>query len=322
MLKKKDSVMTIDYVCSSDCKSSRRDLMPKKMSVTSWRYWVEKGMTETEAKKHVSKIQSERSPRRIEYWEKKGFSVFEAKQKVFEHQQAAGLKNLEKYSKEERQERTPFSANYWVKKGYTSEEAKELLSKNADGSSLNFYVSKYGSIHGNRLYTEMCEHRKKEYTLDGFKRKYGDSEGKRLWSKKYKNRHNSKKACEFFEKLSNEIGTYYKIYTASNNNGEYGVLNTENNEYYFYDFVVPELKLCVEYHGDYWHCNPKKYKALYEHRQAGVKAKDIWEKDKRKANTIMKERGFAIIVVWESDYPQEKINVIMEKINEFEKSKN
>lgn len=322
MIKKKDSVMTIDYVCSENCKNKRKSLLPKKVSVTSWRYWVEQGMTETEARIQVSKIQSERSPRCVEYWILKGCSKEEARQKVFEYQQANGLRNLEKYSREERQKRTPFSKKYWIEKGYSEEEAREILSKNADGLSLDYHVSKYGATRGKELYAEMCRYRKKEYTLAAYQQKNGSIQGKRLWSKKYKNRHNSKKACEFFKKLSMHINDRYKIYTAGNNHGEYGVLNKDRNEYYFYDFVIPELKLCVEYHGDYWHCNPKKYDALYEHKQSGLTAKDIWEKDKIKLDTIVTERGFDVIVVWESDNLQEKITFIMEKIDEFEKSQN
>lgn len=321
MIKKKDSVMTIDYVCSDICKNKRKTSLPKKVSATSWQYWVNKGYTKSEANAFVSKLQSERSPRRIEYWIKKGFNVTEAKEKVFEHQKTNGLKNLEKYSREERQERTPFSKKYWIKKGYTEEEARKILSKNADGTSLEFFTFKNGNIRGTKLYNEMCSRRKQEYTLRGYQKKYGGIEGERLWSKKFKNRHNSKKASEFFNKLIYEIGNHHKIYTSGNINGEYGVLNAENNKYYFYDFVVPDLKLCVEYHGDYWHCNPKKYHALYEHKQSGLLAKDIWKKDKVKIDTIMKERGFDVVVVWESDDAHEKINYIMEKINEFKKSK-
>jgi very-short-patch-repair endonuclease len=322
MIKKKDSVMTMLYVCSDSCKSKRKSLLPKKATATSWRYWVKQGMTDLEAKTHVSKIQSERSPRCIEYWIKKGFSLSEANLKVSEYQQALGLKNLEKYSREERQQRTPFSEKYWIKKGYSLEEAKSILSKNADNTSLESYIDRYGQEQGVTLYTEMCDQRKQDYSLAGYQKTHGEVEGKRLWSKKYKNRHDSKKAYEFFEKLIEVIGNDYKIYTAGNNNGEYGVLNRELNEYYFYDFVVPDLKLCVEYHGDYWHCNPSKYDAMYKHTQSGMLAKDIWHRDNVKLNTITSERGFSVMVVWESDCQDAKFKHIMEKIDELKKNKN
>jgi hypothetical protein len=321
-IKKRDSLMASVYVCSEDCRKKRKASLPKKLSVTSWQYWVNQGLSENDAKAFVSKMQAERSPRSTSYWIKNGFDYTSAVQKVFEYQQKNGLKNLEKYSKQERQERTPFSEKYWLKKGYTTEEASEILSKNADGTSLEYYINKYGSQQGQQLHSELCERRKQDYTLAGYQKKHGQTKGMQLWSKKYKNRHNSKKACNFFDKLSKEIGDRYKIYTAGNENGEYGVLNTKSNEYFFYDFVIPAVKLCVEYHGDYWHCNPKKYNALYKHRQSGATAEDIWKKDEIKLNTIISERAFDVVTVWESDDLQEKIIYIMEKINEFEKSKN
>lgn len=321
-IKKKDSVMKIDYVCSETCKVRRKEILPKKLSVVSKQYWINQGMTDDEAEFHVSKIQSERSPRRLEYWLKKGFSHDEAARKVSEVQRNYSLNNLEKYTHLERQERTPFSEKYWIRKGYNEVQAKEILSKQADGTSLDFYISKYGEIEGARRYDEMCRLRQSEYTLAGFQRKHGKENGELLWSKKFKNRHNSKKASDFFRKLLFTIGDKYKIYTAHNEYGEYGVLDSLNNEYYFYDFVVPDLKLCIEFHGDYWHCNPSKYDALYEHKQVGKTAQEIWKQDEIKINTIKQQRGFDVIVVWESDDLTEKLNNIMEKFNEFEKNKN
>lgn len=52
-----------------------------------------------------------------------------------------------------------------------------------------------------------------------------------------------------------------------------------------------------------------------------MSAKDIWEKDKAKRETITEEREFSVFTVWESDDLKESINYIMEKIHESEKSK-
>lgn len=320
-IKKKDSVMTMVYVCSIECKNKRKATLPKKVSITSWKYWINKGYSEKQAKEKVSTLQSQRSPRTINYWINKGYDKESAQQKLSEYQQKLSLKNIEKYSREERQKRTTFSEKYWINKGYTEEQAKEILRENSNTVSLSAFKKRYGATLGSELYQKLCANRKKEYTLKGYQERHGEKLGKQLWSKKYKNRHNSLKACQFFEKLIECIGPSYKIYTAGNENGEYGVLNRDLNEYYFYDFVIPELKLCVEYHGDYWHCNPKKYHALYEHKQSGLFAKDIWEKDNIKKETIISGRGFSHITVWESDNPEEKINFILEKINEFKKSK-
>lgn len=322
LIKKKESVMTAVYVCSEKCKQKRKDSLPKKVSVTSKEYWISRGMTEDDAIDMVSIEQKKRSKRCVEYWLNKGYSKEESIKKVSEFQSNNGKINLEKYTQEERQKRSPFSKLYWVEKGYSMEEAETIIKSNSDTSSIDYYINKYGLEEGVKLYNNMCSWRKHQYTLDGFVEKYGEKEGNLIWSKKFKNRHNSKKANKFFSDLLVLLKDQYKVYTASNENGEYGVKNLKMNKFYFYDFVIPELKLCIEFNGDYWHCNPTKYHPLYEHKQSGLLAKDIWENDKIKIETIKEYRGYEVIVVWESDDYEESLKYIMEKIDELTESKN
>lgn len=321
-IKKKDSVMTNVYVCSDKCKQQRKDSLPKKLSVTSTEYWTNKGLSVSDAKIEVSKQQRLRSKRCTEFWINNGYSEEDAIQKVKEYQSSLGQRNVIKYTYEQRRDRSPFSKEYWKQKGYTEEEASSILSINADNQSLNYFVSKYGETEGKQRYHELCDKRKNEYTLQGFIQQYGETTGKRLWSKKYKNRHNSKKASKFFSLLTESLGNEYKIYTADNENGEYGVLDRKNNVYYFYDYVVPDMNLCVEYNGDYWHCNPSKYSNEYVLTQRNQTAEEIWKHDKIKLECITRERNIQTIIVWESDDPQTKINEILEIINESSKKKN
>lgn len=322
LLKKNQSVMTLEYVCSQDCKAERKKSLPKKISILSKEYWINLGYSKEQATQIISQEQRKRSKRCLDYWISRGYLENEAKIKIFEHQSAIGKQNLIKFTKEERQNRSPFSKQYWINRGYSNEESKRIISSNSDTASLKQFISKFGVDVGTDRYNAMCNYRKKRYTLDGFISQYGEQQGKLLWSLKYKNRHNSKKASNFFNKLIEQLDKKYKIYTATNINGEYGVKNEENGVYYFYDFTIPELKLCVEFNGDYWHCNPSKFDPLYEHKQSGLLAKDIWKKDQLKFNTIKKYRGFSTIIVWESDNHAAKIKEILEIINELEKSKN
>lgn len=315
IIKKKDSVLTHLYVCSKLCQQNRKNKMPKKKTPVTVAYWIEQGFSLEEARIKISNVQKQRSKRSVDYWVSRGFDEDQAKTQVKLFQSSNGKQNVQKYSREERQIRTPFSKLYWTNKGFTEHEASEIIQKNSDGTSLQYFQKRFGLDRGLELYSEMCNLRKRKYCLDAYISKYGEIQGKSLWSKKYKNRHNSKKACDFFDKLINTIGDRYKIYCAQTELGEYGVYDHNSHVYYFYDFVIPELKICVEFNGDYWHCNPKKYDALFEHRQSGLTAKEIWEKDKVKHDCLIKERGIDILVVWESDDLENKIKEIMEKIN-------
>lgn len=66
------------------------------------------------------------------------------------------------------------------------------------------------------------------------------------------------------------------------------------------DIFIPEFNLIIEYFGDYWHCNPKKYDADYFNVKKNKFAKEIWEYDRSKLELI-KSYGYNLEVIWESD---------------------
>lgn len=321
-IKKKDSVMTMVYVCSVECKLKRKEQLPKKLTVISVDYWINKGMTQTEAEQTIIAEQRRRSPRCVEHWTSKGYSNENALLQVKKVQQRYGKRNAEKYTKEERQQRTKFSPLYWISRGYSVEESVAIIKKNSDNASIDYYIAKYGKKQGIKKYNDMCAYRKQRYTLDGYIKAHGKEKGKELWSKKFKNRHNSQAARQFFAKLLDKLTDRYKIYTATNEHGEYGVLNSVTNQYYFYDFVILDLKLCIEFNGDYWHCNPAKYNADFVHAQTGLTAAEIWKKDAEKIQTILEQRQIQTMVVWESDDHDLRFNEIIGVIHELETNKN
>jgi len=67
------------------------------------------------------------------------------------------------------------------------------------------------------------------------------------------------------------------------------------------DIYIPSLNLIIEYNGDYWHCNPKKYKSDYYNKKKNKFAWEIWEYDKNKLELI-KNNGYTLEVIWESDF--------------------
>jgi len=100
-------------------------------------------------------------------------------------------------------------------------------------------------------------------------------------------------------------------------NKEFGKIG--NNKYNFYDFVITNKKICIEFNGDYWHANPKIYKpnddVIYPEGKI-YKAKDLWYNDKIK-NMIMENVGYKVYIVWQRDFVLDENGVvdnIMEKI--------
>ena len=66
------------------------------------------------------------------------------------------------------------------------------------------------------------------------------------------------------------------------------------------DVYIPSLNLIIEYFGDYWHCNPKKYESDFFNKKKGKFAWELWDYDKKKLELI-KSYGYNLEVVWEGD---------------------
>lgn len=66
------------------------------------------------------------------------------------------------------------------------------------------------------------------------------------------------------------------------------------------DIYIPNMNLIIEYFGDYWHCNPNKYKSDYYNQKKKKTASEIWEYDRQKLDLI-KTMGYNLEVIWESE---------------------
>ena len=182
------------------------------------------------------------------------------------------------------------------------------------GVSEQYFIDRYGKVKGTEVWRDVC--RRKRNTLEVFIEKYGKIEG----TKRHQSMIDNK--CIFFSKVSQklfreiqngEVGEYF-----ATNGKEYSVYCQDTKSIYFYDFVNTRLKKCIEFHGDCFHANPKKYKDN-DTPNPFVKtltSKDIWDVDFKKQQCIIRERGFDVLVVWESDFYSNPTKVI-EKCNKF-----
>lgn len=70
--------------------------------------------------------------------------------------------------------------------------------------------------------------------------------------------------------------------------------------------IIIKPNSVVEIFGDYWHFNPKKYdgESIQKRRKKEIKVKDVWKEDKDIING-MKEQGYKVLVVWESELKEE-----------------
>jgi G:T-mismatch repair DNA endonuclease (very short patch repair protein) len=80
-----------------------------------------------------------------------------------------------------------------------------------------------------------------------------------------------------------------------------------------YDLMIPDRKVIVEFHDDYWHCNPKQYAPDYVNKKKLLYAHEIWAHDARKKSAA-ESAGYRVICVWDSEYKKNK-NYITELID-------
>ena len=83
-----------------------------------------------------------------------------------------------------------------------------------------------------------------------------------------------------------------------------------------FDIYIPEYNLLIEYNGDYWHCNPKKYDSTYFNEKKSKTAKELWEYDTNKLHLATKH-GYTCEVIWESDYKKDK-NIILNILKKYD----
>jgi hypothetical protein len=194
---------------------------------------------------------------------------------------------------------------------------KQLLNK--DSTKLEYWLEKTNGdeVEAKKLLSE----RQATFSLEKCVSKYGEEEGKKIWldrQEKWQEKLNSK-SLEEKERINKlKVGNgksvsnaEYELIKIFEENGikvdhQYTLMR-ESTKIYLYDFNYKN-KL-IEYNGDYWHCNPKKYDENFYNKTVKLHAHEIWKKDEAKINCA-KENGYEILVIWELDYKNDKQGTI------------
>ena len=83
-----------------------------------------------------------------------------------------------------------------------------------------------------------------------------------------------------------------------------------------YDLFLKNYNILIEYNGDYWHCNPEKYKPDYFNQKKSMYAHELWAQDKQKKE-LAEKNGYKLFIIWEKDYmfnKENEINKIISKL--------
>jgi G:T-mismatch repair DNA endonuclease (very short patch repair protein) len=183
--------------------------------------------------------------------------------------------------------------------------------------TLKNMIKKHGEEEGTKVFNQYVEkQRVNGKSISWFIEKHGEIKGREIFNNMLKGKLkgingviNSKPSVELFINLDNILENKYEIYYF-NKNKEFEVVIEETGNVYYLDFFIKELNVCIEFFGDYYHCNPKKYKdpnSIIKFSRIYTVG-EIWERDRRRIENLKKYKGIKTIVVWESDFYNNRDN--------------
>jgi hypothetical protein len=277
--------------------------------------------TEEEAK---YKIKSQRKFN-IEYWITRGYSVDEGLLEL-KNVQIENSKKAVKKSKENPDfylDRTWNQYKYWMKKHSMSEHDAKLkvseLQKTIDEKKL---IEKYGYVEGIERYNNMCKNMSIAGKLEGYISRYGATEGAIKYAEKTKKITSgmasvSKESLIFFIPIYKKLRATIErneIFWGIGGSNEYFIWDSAENKIFFYDFVIPQYKIILEYHGKRYNPNPSWSEEKWNKWNLfGMSAEDKRKLDLYKKK-IAENNGYKLIEIFSDDVKKINIDMLIDEI--------
>lgn len=196
--------------------------------------------------------------------------------------------------------------NHWITKYPLHHDiAKKKLNEH-QSRNIKWWIAKYGDVDGVAKFTEWVGKTTKAIMT-------GDSVSK------------GQKALEdnIREIYNGKVLGYKEQYGLILTNEEKNDFKISNSILYP-DIILPEVNIIIRFHGDFWHASPTKFndEDIIVPR-INKTVKEIRRIDREK-DKLYHNRGYTVIIVWETDYNKNKIEVIKNiktKINENSKKR-
>tara|TARA_R110000822_G_scaffold204001_1_gene340848 strand:- start:169 stop:1221 length:1053 start_codon:yes stop_codon:yes gene_type:complete len=267
-------------------------------SVYSKEFWLEKINPVTSKIYTIEEADVERNSRRPirkEYWIAKGYKEEDAIRLAAETKVSNNKKGAKKSAESNiRRVASTRCIEYYTARGYSEEEAKNLVSKSQKYFSKEICIEKHGIEQGLKIWRA---------------RQIGWQETLNSKSDEEKARINRSKLTKGITVSAAEKEIIKEVKGADNNISIVSQLTlfVNNKKQYVYDIAVN--KKIIEYNGDFWHCNPKKYSADYVNPRTKLKASEKWLLDQEKVK-FAEDQGFEVLIIWESDFKKNKEEVL------------
>lgn len=183
-------------------------------TIWSKEYWMNNGLSETDAISRIQKLQSNNAKKRSK---------------------ASYVKSSKKLKSR---------LEYWLEIGYTKEEAEMLRRDYFSINTIEGFIERHGEELGEKKYLQCIEKYKKSMKERLPEKKcagYVSKEGKKFFIILYRR----------VRKLGI---TRDEIYFGIDGSREFFLRKEQKkNEGRFVDFCIPKINICVEYNGTFWH---------------------------------------------------------------------
>jgi len=297
--------------------------------ITCKEYWMLKGHSEEEAKEIVKKIQSNAS--------KMVKNRGTCNKKLMEKK--LGAVESEKFFRK----KSRFCLEYWTDRGYSEDEAKKQISalqskfgnmqdlehiKERSYRCKEYWMTRSGMTEDEAVkkVSELQANFSKEKCIE----KYGKENGIEVWNARQKkwqeSLHKSQNLHVGYSKVSQDL--FNELLLKYNDvDKDYVFFGSKNHEYclrhddvnYIYDFTDLSKRKIIEFNGDIYHGNPYIFESSDSPNpfKKDKTCKDLWEFDNKKRNVALLN-GFDELIIWESEYRNNKDDVIKKCIDFLE----
>jgi hypothetical protein len=200
-------------------------------------------------------------------------------------------------------------------KKITLEDAQYIVLPNRNKSGDNVpisqrtnlagYIIRYGEIDGPIKYKERCDKIGKSNTLDWYINKFGYDIGKTKYESylaKLIKVTTGTKISKVSQKIKQTLELYNIKYIE-----EYPIHILNKIRPKIVDFYLVDYNICLEFFGQFWHCDPRNYKKDYYHKLKKKYAYEIWKDDEIRNKQIIESTNGPLIILWENNVPEEKI---------------
>ena len=79
------------------------------------------------------------------------------------------------------------------------------------------------------------------------------------------------------------------------------------NRWFFPDILIPDIRLIIEFYGNFWHGNPRMFKAEDVVRNH-LTAVEIWQTDAERQRML--ETMYRVQIVWEDEYQKDREKIV------------